>query len=176
MATRPLPSGVRTRRCETTPLERAPEHRPRLALLDEREVVDYAVDRFRGVDCVDRDSTRCPVSAADRGRPHGLLVAHLAHEDHVGVLAEHTPERARERDRVPHLALVDDRALVAMQELDRILDRDYVLGVIGVDVVDHGRQGRRLARPGRAGHEDQPALLVRERADHLRQHQLLQRS
>ena len=64
---------------------------------------------------------------------------------------------------MPDLALVDDRALVDVQELDRVLDRDDVLGHRRVDVVDHRRERRRLARAGRAGQQDDPALLLGER-------------
>ena len=38
-----------------------------------------------------------------------------------------------------------------------------------VDVVDHRRQRRRLTRAGGAGQQDDPALLLREVADHRRQ-------
>jgi hypothetical protein len=73
-----------------------------------------------------------------------LLVAHLADEDDVRVLAQDAAQRALERVRVlPDLALVDDRRLVAVQELDRVLDRDDVLGpvsfissIIAASVVD----------------------------------------
>src|SRR5688572_6774336 len=47
-----------------------------------------------------------------------------------------------------------DRALlVRVKELDRILDREDMDRPLLVHAIDDGRQGRRLARPGRAGHE-----------------------
>ncbi len=56
-----------------------------------------------------------------------LEVAHLADEDDVGILAQRAAERLREGARVHrHLALVDDRAMVAVEELDRVLDRHDV--------------------------------------------------
>ena len=74
-------------------------------------------------------NVRWPVSAIRRARLHRLEVAHLADEDDVGVLAEDRAERVRERVRVGvQLALVDDAALVGVEELDRVLDRDDVLG------------------------------------------------
>ena len=61
-----------------------------------------------------------------RGRDR-LEVAHLAEQDHVGVLAERGAERLGEAAGVgADLALVDDAALVPVQELDRILDREDV--------------------------------------------------
>ena len=73
------------------------------------------------------------------------------------------------------LALVDDRPLVAVQELDRVLDRHDVRGARRVDVVDHRRQRRALAGAGRAGDEHQAALLVGDLLQHRRQRQLVDR-
>ena len=73
------------------------------------------------------ESTRWPVSAARERGPHRLLVAHLADQDHVGVLAQDAAHRLGEALGVrADLALVDDRVLVAVQVLDRVLDRDDV--------------------------------------------------
>jgi len=103
-------------------------------------------------------------------RAHGLLVAHLADQDHVGVLAQHAAHGAAEADRVgADFALVDDRVLVGVQVLDRVLERDDVAGPSPVDVIDHRRQRRALAGAGGAGDEDDPALLFCQRADHVRQ-------
>ena len=71
------------------------------------------------------------VAGLRRGqRGHDRLeVAHLAEEDHVGVLAQRAAESLGEADRVrAELALVDDALLVLVQELDRVLDRDDVVG------------------------------------------------
>ena len=51
---------------------------------------------------------------------------------------------------------------VRVQDLDRVLDRDDVLAAAAVDVVDHRGEGRRLAGAGRAGDEDEPAVLLGE--------------
>jgi hypothetical protein len=76
------------------------------------------------------ENTRWPVSAADSAVLTGLLIAHLADEDHVRVLTQHAPQRALEGDGVAaDLALVDDRQLVAVEELDRVLDRHHMLGL-----------------------------------------------
>ena len=57
------------------------------------------------------------------------------------------------------LALIDERQLVAMEELDRILDGHHVRGPCPVDVVDQRGERRALAAARRAGDEDEPALL-----------------
>ena len=58
------------------------------------------------------------------------------------------------------LPLVDDAALVAVQELDRILDREDVLRALAVDLVDDRRERRRLTGAGRAGDEHQTTRLL----------------
>ena len=74
------------------------------------------------------ERTRWPVSAADERRLDRLVVAHFADEDDVGVLPQRAAQGDREALRVDvDLALVDDRLLVAVQELDRVLDRHDVL-------------------------------------------------
>ena len=49
-----------------------------------------------------------------------------------------------------------------MQDLDRVLDRHDVLPARAVDLVEHRRERRRLARPGCARDEDEAALLLGE--------------
>ncbi len=93
----------------------------------------------------------------------------------VRVLAQRAAERLAERLGVEaDLALVDDAALVRMEDLDRVLDRDDVLPPRPVHVVDHRGERRRLSRAGRAGDEDQAAVLLGELLDADRQAQLLE--
>ena len=61
------------------------------------------------------------------GGVQGFRVPDLADQDHVGILAQHVPERGSEGERVAaDLPLRDVGLHVAMEELDRILDRDHV--------------------------------------------------
>ena len=60
------------------------------------------------------------------------------------------------------LALVDDALLVAVEELDRVLDGHDVLFARLVDRVDHGRQRGGLARARRARDEHHAARLLGE--------------
>ena len=62
--------------------------------------------------------------------------------------------------------------LVGVQNLDGVLDRDDVPVAGAVDVVDHRGERRRLARAGGAGDQNQPARLVGEALDDLRQAEL----
>src|SRR2546430_2016304 len=110
----------------------------------------------------------------DRGRDR-LEVAHLAEEDHVGVLTQGSARRFGEARRVrPDLALVDDAALVTVYELDRVFDREDVLGALAVDLVDQGRQRRRLAGPGRPGDQDEATRLLGQRMQGGRDPELLE--
>ena len=121
------------------------------------------------------ESTRWPgLGRLQRGLRR-LGVAELADQDRVRVLAQRAPQRLAERLGVePDLALVDDAAVVGMQDLDRVLDRDDVLLPVAVHVVDHRRERRRLSRAGRAGDEDEAAVLLGELLDARRQVELLE--
>ena len=116
------------------------------------------------------------LGGGQRGRDR-LEVAHLAEEDHVGVLAQRGAQSAAAKlGRVgADLALVDDAALVAVEELDRILDRDDVVGAGAVDLVDQRRERRRLTGAGRPGDEDEAARQLGEAREAVRQAELLER-
>ena len=105
----------------------------------------------------------------------GLGVAQLADQDRVRVLAEHAAQRLGEVGGVePDLTLVDDAVAVGVEDLDRVLDRDDVLVARAVDVVEHRRERRRLARAGRARDEHEAAVLLGEPLHARRQAQLLE--
>ena len=144
-------------------LEHAGEDRAHLRLLDRREELDQTADRLGRVDGVHRREHEVTGLGGLERRLGRLAVAELADQDHVRVLAEHAPERLVERLGVdPDLALVDDAARVVVEDLDRVLDRDDVLPARAVDVAEHRRERRRLADAGRAGDEDEAAVLLGE--------------
>jgi hypothetical protein len=64
---------------------------------------------------------------------------------------------------------------VAVQELDRILDREDVLRAVAVDLVDDRGERRRLTGAGRAGDEHEPAGLLGEDVQRLGDPELLER-
>ncbi len=102
-------------------------------------------------------------------------VADLADQDHVGVLTQKGPQPAREGqpDVGVDLSLADRAHVV----LHGVFQRDDV-PIDAVDLVDAGVEGRRLAAPGRPGHEHDAVGALDHPADHdvvvLRQPQLLQ--
>ncbi len=113
-----------------------------LALLERREDRDDAVDRFRGIDRVQGGEHQVPGLGGRQGRLDGFVVAHLADQDHVRILAQGRFQGGLEALGVgADLALVDDAFLVAMQKLDRVLDGDDMRLAVGVDVVDHRGKG-----------------------------------
>jgi hypothetical protein len=61
-----------------------------------------------------------------------------------------------------------------VQVFDRVFDGDDVRGAVGIDVVDHRRQRRRLAATGGTGDEHQAAFFVGDLLHHLRQAQLVE--
>ena len=148
------------------PPQRPGQREAGLVLLVGREEVDDPVDGLGGVDGVQRREHQVPGVGRREGGPDGLRVAHLADEDHVGVLAQHPLEgRGVVLGVGADLPLVDERPLVGVEDLDRVLDGDDVPGLGLVDRVDHGGDGRGLAGPGRAGDEDEPPRLLGEAPD-----------
>ena len=96
-------------------------------------------------------NVRWPVSAMRSADFDRLEVAQLADQDDVGVFAQRGAQRHREALRVAvHLALVDEAALVLVDVLDRILDREDVILPLVVDLVDHRGERGRLAAARRA--------------------------
>ena len=83
----------------------------------------------------------------------GLVVPDLPDHDDIRILSQDGAERAREveRDLALHLDLLDP----GLPVLDRVFHRHDVLPW-RLDRLEGGVQGRRLAAPGRPGHEDHP--------------------
>ena len=87
-----------------------------------------------------------------QGRFDGLQIAHFTDEHHVRILAQRRAQGLSKTTRVSiDFTLVDETALVVVQELDRIFDRENVFVPLAIDFIDHGSQGSRLTRAGRAG-------------------------
>ncbi len=133
--------GVRQQLLGHDPLQGHRQLHPHLTLLVGGEHVDDAVDRLGGVLGVQGGEHEVAGLGSGQGGGDRLQVAHLADEDHVGVLAQSGLQRVAEALGVgAELALVDEALLVPVEELDRVLDRHDVLLAGGVDLVDHRRQ------------------------------------
>ena len=171
-----MPSTVGNSVCVTIPWIVGCELDADLLLLRGREDVDQTVDRGGRVLRVQgREDEVAGLGRGDRGRDR-LEVAHLAEEDHVRVLAKRAAQGVGEADGVgPDLALVDDAALVAVEELDRVLDGHDVVVARAVDLVDDGRERRRLTGARRARDEDEAARLLRKLVELRRQAEILER-
>ena len=105
---------------------------------------------------------------------HGFPIPHLADKNHVGRL----PQRIFQRQIVgfgiyAHFALVHQRLLVAVEELDGVFDGDDVLPALAVAVIQHRRQGGRLTAAGAAQKNHQPALSHDDVLERQRQIQFL---
>ena len=106
----------------------------------------------------------------------GFQIAHFADQHHVRVFTKRGAQGVGEALGVRvQFALVHHAVLVHVHELDRVLDGEDVFVALGVDLVDHGRQGRGFAGTGRPRHQHQAARFVAQLADHRRQAQLVER-
>ncbi len=104
----------------------------------------------------------------------GFGVAQFADQDHVGIFAHGGAHAFGERRNVrAELALDDLRLLAAMDELDRVFERDDVEPARGVQVVDHRRERGRLAGAGGAGDQHHALVVVAELLDDRWQRQLV---
>ena len=122
------------------------------------------------------ESTRWPVSAADRA----VRTVSSSRISPIRITSgswrsTRRIARLNESVSIPTSRWLTIDLLVGVQVLDRVLDRHDVARLGLVDLVDDRRQRGRLARPGRAGEQDQPALLVGDLADHGGQPELVDR-
>ena len=141
-----------------------------------REEVDDAIDGGGRRGGVQRAEDEVAGVGGLQGQGDGLEVAQLAHEDDVGVLAQGGLERAAEaRGVTAHLALVHQRLVGHVHELDWVLQREDVAAPRVVDRVDHRGERGGLAGPGGARHEHEALGLLDEAPHHLGQPQLGER-
>ena len=108
------------------------------------------------------------------GHGHGdrFGVAQLADQDDVRVLAHGGAHAFGERRNVRAQLALDDLALLAaVNELDRVFERDDVEAARGVQVIDHRRERGRLAGAGGAGDQHHALVVVAEFLDDGRQRQ-----
>src|SRR5689334_4224460 len=112
-------------------------HRAHHLLFRGRKHVDDAVYRLGRGARMQRSEHQVARLGAGQGEAYRLQIAHLAHEDHVGVFAQCAAQRIGERERVrADLSLVDEAFLRVVHKLDRVLDRQDVALLVLVDMID----------------------------------------
>jgi len=150
------------------PFEDTGQLEPDLFLLIRGVDGDDPVYRLRGIQGVKRAEDEVPGLGRQDGRFNSHKIPHLPHEDHVRVLAQgHLEGLGKVIGIRPDLSLADDPLVVAMEELDGVLDGDDVTASGTVDLVDHGRQGGRFAAAGGTGQEDQPPPFIGDPLQYL---------
>jgi len=148
------------------PLEGDGELDADLLLLGGREDVDHAIDRLGGILGVQGGEDQVAGLRGGQRSRDRLQVTHLPDQDHVRVLAQRGLQGSSEGGGVgAQLALVDQAALVLVEELDGVLDGHDVLFALLVDQVDERGQGGRLARARGPGEQDESPRLAREVGD-----------
>src|SRR3989440_1413488 len=156
--------------------QRGRQHGAHVRLLVGGERVHHAVDGRRRAVGVQRTHDEDAHLRRGDGEAHGLEVAQLADQDHVGVFAQGGVQRGGEARAVhADLALADEAALSLVHELDRVLDGEDMALHAPVDVVDHRRERGGLARTGLAGHQDQSVIGAAHLPHRVRHLQLLER-
>ena len=121
-----------------------------------REDRHQAFDRSYAVAGVDGGEHEMTGFGSDDGRPDGVQIADLAHQDHVGILAQRCDQGFVKTRRIgAHLPLIDQRGLGLMDVLDGVLDGHDMTLPGAVDPVQKCRQGGALAGTRGPGHHDQ---------------------
>ena len=68
-------------------------------------------------------------------------IAHFSYEHHIRILTQSSSQSLRKSLRVGiNLTLIHDAALMVVQKLDRIFDRENVLVPLFIDLVNYGGQ------------------------------------
>ena len=148
---------------------------PRRVLLRGLEYADESRDGLGRVGGMDRAENQVAGFRGLQRDVDRLPVTHLAHHDHVGVLAQSGPERLGETLRVrADFPLDHGRLCVAKEKFDRVLDRDDFPGLALVDVADHRRQRGGFAAAGDPCQQHEPALLHGDLFQDRRQSQLFE--
>src|SRR6185437_15729612 len=127
-------------------LEHLREHDADLRLPVRGELIDDAVHRRRRGGGVQGAEHQVPRLRRFERNGDGLEVAHFADQHDVRILTEGRPERRLEAFGVDvHLPLGDQALLVFVDELDRVFDRDDVIGALPIDEVDERAERGGLA-------------------------------
>ena len=111
-----------------------------------------------------------------QGHGHSLAVAHLTHQDDIRTLAQGRAQSGgKALDVRADLALVDEAAPGLVHEFDGILESDDMASTATVHGFQHGGEGARFARAGRADDQHHAATGADQTPDAVGQMQLGER-
>src|SRR5688572_12032237 len=134
-----------------------------LVLLAGREDVDDAIDCLCRAWCVKGSENKVACGCSRDRQLDRFQVAHFAHQNDVGILAQRSAQCSGKRLRVKtDFPVIHQTPLTLVHELNRILDCNDVVSADLVGVVDNGGQGCRLSAARRARHQDQSLVKLGE--------------
>lgn len=144
-----------------------------IGFLFRRKHVHQPFHRLRRAAGVQRRQHQVAGLRRGERQPNGGNIAQLAQQDHIRIFAQRGAQRRIEAVTVAaDLPLLDQRTPAAVQEFDRILQRQNVPRLVPVDLVDHRRQRGGLAAAGGAGEQEKPVVAPQQRRDDGRRRQL----
>ena len=149
---------------------------PQLLLLVLAEHSEDAVDGLSRIDRVHRRED----DVTGLGRRHRDLhrgaVANFADQNYFRRLPERGAQAVGEiREILSELALIEERLLVRMQKLDRVLQGQNMNFLRHVELVQHRGERRRFSAAGGARHENDAVLFLDHFPEDRRQPELIER-
>src|SRR3989344_214009 len=149
-------------------LQRFGEHGTNHGLLFGREYVNHAVYGLGRRGGVQGAKHQVAGFRSGQGQADGFQIAHLADKDNVRVFPQRRAQGFGEAEGVAvHLTLVDQALLRFVNEFDWVFDRKNMVILVAVYIVEHRRQGGRLARTGWSGYQHQAARHIGNLAEYL---------
>src|SRR5438309_8723702 len=101
----------------------------------------YTGNSLRGIQRVQCREYQVASLGGSERRLYGLIIAHLAYQDHIRILAQSAAQRFGKAARIDiDFALIYIAFLVSVQKLDRVFNCDDMVGSGRVDVFDYRSQ------------------------------------
>ena len=110
------------------------------------EDVDDAIDGLSGVICVQRGEHEMAGFGQSKRDCYRLGITHLAHQDHIGILAQGSAQGPRKRVGVDaDFSLRHDRLIVIVHVFNGIFDGDDMAATVLIYPIDQRRERRRFS-------------------------------
>ena len=157
--------------------QRFADHDANLLLLIDRENIEQAIERARGIAGVKRAEHEMSRFRRGDGERDRLQIAHFADHDDIGIFTQRAAQRRAERARVRvHFALRDVATFRLEDVFDRIFQRDDVFATFDVYLFDERSERRRFAAADRTGDENEAVVITREQFEMFGQTELVHRA